>query len=132
MGLDNGIEIKRRPDLPAAVLRAFDTEDWRIRNNYDLEVAYWRKCWNVRDVFFDVLDIKDTNDTQTSMTANDVEQVITRLKQFTRDNYDFCGGTIWDWIDFKRINKRNISQLKKLLRLMKKYNNIEVVFYDSW
>lgn len=131
MGLDNGVEIRRRPDLPAAVLRAFDVDEWRVRNNYDIEVAYWRKCWNVRDVFFDVLDIKDNNDTQTNMTANDVEQVITLLKEFTRDNYDFCG-TIWDWVDFKRLNKRNIRQLKKLVKLMKKYDDLEVYFYDSW
>ena len=132
MGLDNGIEIRRRPDLPTAVLRIFDDKEWRIRHNCDIEVAYWRKCWNVRDAIFSVLDIKKQNDSVTPMTAEDVEQVIVRLKQFTRDNYNCCGGAVWDWIDFKKINKRNISRLKKLLRLMKKYNNIEVVFYDSW
>lgn len=111
---------------------AFDDKEWRVRCNYDIEVAYWRKCWNVRDAIFDILDIKEPNDSVTPMTAEDVEQVIARLKRFTRDNYDYYGGTIWDWIDFKKINKRNISRLKKLLRLMKKYDNIEVVFYDSW
>ena len=131
MSLDNSIKVRWRPDLPDAMLRAFDVGEWRAKYNYDLEVAYWRKCWNVRNAIFDVLDIKEPNNSVTPMTSEDVEQVIVRLKQFTCNNYDYYG-TIWGWIDFKKINKRNISRLKKLLRLMKKYDNIEVVFYDTW
>ena len=50
--------IKRRANLPGQIYAIFD-EEWREKNGYDLEVAYWRKCWNVRAIIFDVLNIYD-------------------------------------------------------------------------
>ena len=66
------------------------------------------------------------------MTAGDVVRVIAELKKFNRDNYLDRGGCIWEWEDFKRQNKKNIAALKRLVRLMKKNDCIEVYFYDSW
>ena len=66
------------------------------------------------------------------MTADDVVRVIAELKKFNRDNYCDCGDCIWEWEDFKRQNKKNIAAPKRLVRLMKKNDCIEVYFYDSW
>lgn len=66
------------------------------------------------------------------MTAGDVARVIAELKKFNRNNYCDCGYCIWEWGDFKRQNKKNIAALKRLVRLMKKNDCIEVYFYDSW
>ena len=74
MGLDNGICIKRKTASKDALLQ-FD-EEWRSRNDYDLEVAYWRKCWNVRDIILCALNVWQDNDSQTTMTVEDVENII--------------------------------------------------------
>jgi hypothetical protein len=133
MGLDNGIEIRRKENLPKCVLR-FD-EEWRKKNNYDLEVAYWRKCWNVRHIIFDVLRRGDDNDSIIEITSDEVLEIIRRLENDLR-YHDFLegewGSCIWDWNDFRRIQKRNLKNLKKLAGMMKRHPEIEVIFYDSY
>lgn len=131
MGLDNGIEIKRRADLPTAAFAYFD-EEWRAKHKYDLEVAYWRKCWNVRDVIMDVLHVSQDNDSQTAMTVEDVDAVITALCKINKKNWLDHGSTIWEWKEFKGIQRRNIRNLRRLRHMMRKNDNIEVYFYDSW
>lgn len=49
MGLDNGIMLKIKDkekfgEIPAWIRR----EPWEDEHNYDYEILYWRKCWNVR------------------------------------------------------------------------------------
>ena len=132
MGLDNGIEIKRRADLPAAAFAYFD-EAWRAKYSYDLEVAYWRKCWNVRRIIIDVLDIREDNDSHTTMTIEDVDAVITALYKINKKNWLEYGSTIWEWKEFKDIQRRNIRNLRRLRYMMKKKPDVfEVYFYDSW
>ena len=132
MGLDNGIEIKRRADLPAAAFAYFD-EEWCAKNNYDLEVAYWRKCWNVRSIIFDLLNIEDFNDSQTPMTVEDVDAVIAALRKINKKNWLDRGTTAWEWKEFKDIQRRNIRNLRRLCYVTQKKPEVfEVYFYDSW
>ena len=132
MGLDNGIEIKRRADLPAAAFAYFD-EEWRAKNNYDLEVAYWRKCWNIRNIIMDELNIDYMNDSQTTMTVEDVDKVIKVLCKINKKNWLDSGSCIWEWEDFKNIQRRNIRNLRRLRHMMYKAPEVfEVYFYDSW
>lgn len=132
MGLDNGISIKRRADLPALAFAYFD-EEYRAKHNYDLEVAYWRKCWNVRHIIFDLLNIEDFNDSQTIMTIEDVDAVIAALCKINKKNWLDRGSTIWEWKEFKNIQRRNIRNLRRLRYMMKKKPDVfEVYFYDSW
>lgn len=133
MGLDNGIEVRRKDNLPNCVL-CFD-EEWTRKNNYDLEVAYWRKCWNVRYVIFDVLRRGDDNDSVIDITREELVEIIKRLESDI-NYFDFLEGgsysCIWDWNTLRRIQKRNIKNLKKLARMMKRHPEIEVYFYDSY
>jgi hypothetical protein len=133
MGLDNAIEIRRKNNLPNCAL-CFDDE-WTRKNNYDLEVAYWRKCWNVRYVIFDVLRRGDDNDSVIDITREELVEIIDRLESDI-NYFDFLEGgsysCIWDWNTLRRIQKRNIKNLKKLARMMKRHPEIEVYFYDSY
>lgn len=133
MGLDNGIEVRRKSNLPNCVL-CFDDE-WTRKNNYDLEVAYWRKCWNVRYVIFDVLRRGDENDSVIDITREELIETINRLESDI-NYFDFLEGgsysCIWDWNTLRRIQKRNIKNLKKLAKMMKRHPEIEVYFYDSY
>lgn len=133
MGLDNGIEVRRKSNLPNCVL-CFD-DDWTRKNNYDLEVAYWRKCWNVRYVIFDVLRRGEENDSVIDITREELVEIINRLESDI-NYFDFLEGgsysCIWDWNTLRRIQKRNIKNLKKLAKMMKRHPEIEVYFYDSY
>ena len=112
-------------------LALFDDEVSK-KYNYDPSVAYWRKCWNVRNIIFDLLYIEDFNDSETNMTRNDVKRVIAELKKLNSANFRDRGDCIWEWEDFKCSKRRNIHRLRKLVRLMRKYPDMEVYFYDSW
>ena len=132
MGLDSGITIKRRADLPALAFAYFD-EEYRAKHNYDLEVAYWRKCWNVRSIIIDILDVKEDNDSNTLMTIDDIDAVIKALCKINKKNWLDRGSTIWDWKEFKGIQRDNIRNLRRLRRMMWKQPEVfEVYFYDSW
>ena len=130
MGLDNGIAI-RRNTAPECASKIFHEEEWEKKYNH-IDIAYWRKCWNVRNRVFDLLVIEDFNDSETTMTIDDVKRVIAELRKLNSANYYDGGGCIWNWHEFKRINRRNVKALKQLVKLMKKYPNMEVYFYDSW
>ena len=134
MGLDNGIEIKRKDNLPNCVL-CFDDDEWRKQRGYDLEVAYWRKCQNVRHIIFDVLGRGDDNDSVIDITRDELVEIIHRLEDDLH-YFDFLeggwGSCIWTWNEFRGIQKRNIKNLKKLARMMKRHPEIEVIFYDSY
>lgn len=131
MGLDNGIEIRRKENLPNCVL-CFD-EKWRKERGYDLEVAYWRKCWNVRSAIGDALGSFYDNG-QTDVNRDEVLAIIKELKKFNKKNWECCGwnGSIWEWSEIKHHHRRCIRRLRRLARLMKKYPTIEVYFYDSY
>ena len=129
MGLDNGVVI-RRNTAPECVSKIFHEEEWDKVNSY-IDVAYWRKCWNVRNIIFDLLYIEYFNDSETNMSRNDVKRVIAELKKLNSKNFCDRGDCIWEWEDFKRSNRRNIKNLRKLARLMRKYPGMEVYFYDS-
>ena len=134
MGLDNGIEIRRKDNLPNCVL-CFD-EGWRKRHGYDLEVAYWRKCWNVRDIIFDVLRDGDDNDSVINISREELVEIIYHLENDIHYS-DFLeegawSDCVWEWNTFRRIQKRNIKKLKKLAKMMKRHPEIEVYFYDSY
>ena len=132
MGLDNGIEIKRKDNLPNCVL-CFDNDEWRKKHGYDLEVAYWRKCWNVRRIIFDVLG-RGEDDCVYDVTREELVEIIYHLENDIH-YFDFLErewDCIWEWNDFRRIQKRNMKNLKKLARMMKRHPEIEVFFYDSY
>lgn len=134
MGLDNAIEIKRKDNLPNRVL-CFDNDEWRKQHGYDLEVAYWRKCWNVRHIILDVLGDGSDDGHEFDITREELVEIIHRLEDELH-YFDFLsgewGGCIWTWNEFRRFQKWNMKNLKKLTHMMKRHPDIEVIFYDSY
>ena len=134
MGLDNGIEVRRKDNLPNCVL-CFDNDEWRKQRGYDLEVAYWRKCWNVRHIILDVLGDGSDDGYEFDITREELVEIIHRLEN---DLHYFAfldggwGSCIWEWNEFRGIHKWNLKNLKKLVGMMKRHPEIEVIFYDSY
>ena len=98
----------------------------------EAEVAYWRKCWQVRRAIFEALGEPDENDSIIKMDRDDVVNVINALKKFNKKTWYDYGSPYWEWDEYKINHKHNIKRLKRLARLMKKYPDIIVEFYDSY
>ena len=135
MGLDNGIQIKRNtstnsiPELKQFEL-AYDN-----KHQFDFEICYWRKCYNIRNMLMDVVESARDNDNSDILTTTDIEKIIHGLQSFNSANWQENGGSIWDWDDeeypYSEKIQRDIENLKNLQTLMEKYD-LEVYFYDSY
>lgn len=81
----------------------------------------------------DELNIDYMNDSQTTMTVEDVDKVIKVLCKINKKNWLDSGSCIWEWEDFKNTQRRNIRNLRRLRHMMYKAPEVfEVYFYDSW
>lgn len=135
MGLDNSIQIKRNtstnsiPELKQFEL-AYDN-----KHQFDFEICYWRKCYNIRNMIMDVVESARDNDNSNILTTTDIEKIIHGLQSFNSANWQENGGSIWDWDDeeypYSEKIQRDIENLKNLQTLMEKYD-LEVYFYDSY
>ena len=131
MGLDNGI-IARKTNIEEidAKLRALSTY---VYNNGDFEIAYWRKCWNVRDAIIDSLDYF-TDNCGSEVSHAELTSIITVLEGFNAENWEEegNGGSIWEWDEIEESMKDCIERLNELSNLMAQYPEIIVEFYDSY
>lgn len=135
MGLDNSIEIKRTaytntiPELKCFELSYDD------KHEFDFEAAYYRKCWNVRSMVFDVVSGIHYNGRSEPLTTTDIDNIIKGLQSFNSNSWQANGGSIWDWDDeeypYSEKIHCDIENLKYLRELMDKYE-LEVYFYDSY
>ena len=134
MGLDNGIDIVRNDySNKIKALERF-TISYDRNKEYPFEVCYWRKCWNVRADILDIVDKGDAEQYRFYLDIPAIKDIIKILKSYNRKNWQFGGfrGSIWEWSEHKRINSRHIHNLKVLVRIMRKFPDLEVYFYDSY
>ena len=130
MGLDNGVIAKKTGvESVDKILTRLGTYEY----GDGIEIAYWRKCWNVRDAIGNALGSFYDNG-QTDINRDEVLAIIKELKKFNKKNWEPYGwnGSIWEWSEIKHQHRGCIRRLRRLARLMKKYPVIEVYFYDSY
>ena len=135
MGLDNGIQIKRNTSTNSIPeLKQFELS-YDNKHQFDFEICYWRKCYNIRNMIMDVIESARDNDNSDILTTTDIEKIIHGLQSFNSTNWQENGGSIWDWDDeeypYSEKIQRDIENLKNLQTLMEKYD-LEVYFYDSY
>ena len=134
MGLDNGINIVRNDySNKIKALERF-TVSYDRHKEYPFEVCYWRKCWNVRADILNIVDQGDAEQYRFYLDISAIKDIIKVFKSYNRKNWQFGGfrGSIWEWFEYKKLNRRHIRNLKRLARIMKKYPDLEVYFYDSY
>ena len=131
MGLDNGICIKRNSTSIEIYdkLRRFE-DSWDTKHEYDFDIAYWRKCWNIRELIAEAIGgIYDCSDT--SITRDQIPEIINKLQSLNEENWEDRGSSIWTFEDQEPYIKQQIEDLWYLYELMDKYD-IDVYFYDSY
>ena len=135
MGLDNVIQSKRNTSTNSIPeLKQFELS-YDNKHQFDFEICYWRKCYNIRNMIMDVIESARDNDNSDILTTTDIEKIIHGLQSFNSANWQENGGSIWDWDDeeypYSEKIQRDIENLKNLQTLMEKYD-LEVYFYDSY
>lgn len=113
MGLDNGIIVKNKNDTKE-------------------EICYWRRCWNIRNKIFEIIEKHSDEEYKYSLSLDNVVDIYYMLKNLNKKNWFDDGSSIWDWEDIKKSIKGNIKALNKLIKRMKKEPELEVIFYDSY
>lgn len=131
MGLDNGIMVCRKDNLPFGI-RHLDYDGWRKEHHLDIEIAYWRKCWGIRRTILDILGVSSEDDSEFEMNGCEVLAVIRALKTINKKNWEERAGDYWTWEEYKNTHRWNIRRLKRLARIMRRHPDLEVYFYDSY
>lgn len=140
MGLDNYIFIKRKsmPEKVYAATYGMTEKNWE--KDYDIEVCYWRKCWNIRNFIFDVIEERTgagcaPGNDNFEMTIDDIPPIIEKLAAYTEktweEDYDDCE-TIWEWDVYKDVLCKDCQALSELYQLMQDNPEIEIYFCDSY
>ena len=142
MGLDNGITLITRQKInennipPYIHLEKDEWDDEHKSNGYHYDICYWRKCWNIRNIVFDLDDI---NGIDCGTFELEIKHIIELREKFIeylfdiqkwQDDYE-DGRTIWDADDMIPHLAQDIVTLKWLAEYMIKHR-VKVEFYDSY
>lgn len=134
MGLDNAIQVRRNEySNKIKELNKFE-EGWDKEHEYDFEFCYWRKCWNVRSDIMSLTSAPYNGEGGCfDITEDELDEILKLLKSYNKEVWDESSyGSIWSWEEHKKINSKHIKNLKKLIKLKKKYPELEVYFVDSY
>jgi len=125
MGLDNGIYIKK----------AGQDEKVKLPERYSFwgdEIAYWRKCWGIREAILEVL-AENEEEYIYHISRPQLKRIIEALKLFNNKAYwDEYADSIWTFEEFKHSRRKILRNLKWLYRYMYFDPSLEVYFYDSY
>lgn len=137
MGLDNGIIVNIDGKAPwtrkiAKIATSDDLFSFELVGNC-YEICYWRKHWNLRNLFRRVWGLADSETTYYELSIEQLEKAIKILKTRNKENWDDDGGCFFE---YSHVTKRRLNtqarKLKKLIKLKKKFPTMPIYFYDSY
>jgi len=143
MGLDNGIIVQGKNKNVKSMLKeryAYLEESY---NPGEYEFGYWRKSWNIRQRFLDVLYFKEQEQEHSGiilLSIEDIPVIVNKvLKYFlVESNWEYrdCSSTAFTWIEQLPSIARSIYDLSSLYEDIKNKgitdDEIEIYFYDSY
>ena len=131
MGLDNGIMIRKMPENRIAEIPNF--LNMEIYGNNDVEIAYWRKCWGIRNDIINKLHLPIEGEGSFKLDKEDISAIIKILtKYFSREYWEENADSIWKYEEYFDNMLNIMLNLKWLESYMALNSNIEVEFYDSY
>lgn len=139
MGLENGLVVRAKSYKGDKFLEDFASKYQNFEfDTYDsgYELAYWRKCSNVRNVFMNAFEqIEDGNGGILNIAdLYTIKQIM--ISFLSKRKWNENGGSIWSW-------EQSLSNTAKIIylvtELIEDINNvgitdddIEIEFYDSY
>lgn len=127
MGLDNGCIVRKTSNETLNNLLEKHFEYQESLNGY--QVFYFRRQWNVRNDIFD-FGIGYNQD-KYALTIEDIDKIYLLFKSYTKENWEYGGGSRWEFKEAKPYLKKYMRNLKILKAIMDKYD-LDVYFYDSY
>lgn len=130
MGLDNGIIIKNYPNQKINMFslksKAFDNE------RREIEIAYWRKCWGIRNDILSILDARFSDEYEIQILKEHIPNIITLLKWYIKNDENWTyTNSIWERRECLKSMKIYIKNLKWAYKNFDKYD-LKIYFYDSY
>lgn len=131
MGLDNGFYVHglKRKDIPCFVELpfAFDHKDGSI------EIAYFRKCWGLRNMICDVLHMP-SDCYEMHVDPEDLAAILRKMVPFFKKDYwEDEGDSIWTFDEaFEFTLLQQAINLKWLYSYMLEHPEVTCIFYDSY
>ena len=129
MGLDNGFICKniKRDEIPSWVKLPWDLKD------KDIEIAYFRKCWGIRNEILAKLHCIKDNDSRTPVESEDILPIVKILMQYLdKEYYDDNADSIWEYEEAYGNIQRSIINLIWLKTYMEEHKDVTAYFYDSY
>lgn len=134
MGLDNGVSLKiKNKELFGPMPSWIRREAWEDEYNYDYEILYWRKCWNVRAEILCYLGA-EIDEYEWSLTPSDLVNIVKLLRDNVYgDNWDE-DESIWEWEEIGEYYMENLLYAEKIVEFLKDkpVDSYELYFYDSY
>lgn len=135
MGLDNGIIMKRVPVETLSDLPDFFKYDiyYNEDKTIDIDIAYWRKCWGIRDAFAEAMGTWGSQCVDFDFYRDDIPDLLDALQPFLeKDYWDACSQSIWEYDEMLETNQRIYQELEWLYDYLKDSPDVKMRFYDSW
>ena len=137
MGLDNGVELKSRARLefneetPQYLQFAcYDNPNIETRERHTYEILYWRKCWGIRNAFFE-LGFADDESYGKELYADDIRQVRQILVEILCGQRDLdC--PIWGIDEYAEQIAYDILRCNWLIDYLEENPQDYCIFYDSY
>ena len=136
MGLENGIVLKtknsiiEKPSWVKFIGNPAEHDDGSL----EYDICYWRKCWNIREAIFNILEDDDRREWEFELSLNQVVAIRDRLCRFLTEGEDWeeLGDSIWSFEEMIPVLTEDILNLSWLIGYMKKDVHAIVYFYDSY
>lgn len=130
MGLDNGIIARKvnKKDIPT-----FVKDGYADYKDDVMEVAYWRKCWGIREAMANVGHPEDLDIFDFKIEKEDIPAIVRELYRFLdKSYYEENADSIWEFDEIIDNLFQQIINLKWLEGYMEDHPDVEVEFYDSY
>lgn len=134
LGLDNGIYVKSnkrkitRETLPNVIKYPFD-EDY----DGEVEIAYWRKCWGIRN---EIINTFNDGKDDCKFTIDTPEQVSDLIKLVAswldEKKWNEEADSIWEYDEIKDTLVTNVVNLSIVYLYMVSKPDVYLEFYDSY
>ena len=135
MGLDNGIMFKiKNKEKFGAIPSWFRREEWAEKCNYDYEVLYWRRCWNVREAILNYLPNTHDDGGTFDMTTEQLEGIFDILEGlYSAENWN-DDESMRSWEEIGEAYVENLKYARKVLAWLKTKpaDSYQLYFYDTY
>lgn len=133
MGLDNGIILET--DDKSILDELFGLDEYeknRFLKTGEVHIAYWRKCWGIRNEIISILHMKQ-DECEHPVEEDDIPAIIRGLYKFLKHDYwEENGDSIWTYDEIIDNLFSQILNLKWLQKYLKTHPDVKCYFYDSY